>query len=91
MNTDFFTRASTKAWFAEEFRHFSALPIVTATRQELEFWIDAKFDLPEVYEVMVAYRLYLQLAYQDAMATEAVYAAFIEAAQEAGKLTITEG
>lgn len=90
MNTDFFTRDSTKARFAEEFKQFPALPSFTATRNELKNWMLGRADLPNVYEAMVGYRLELQLAYQDVTATEALYVAFIEAAQEAGKLTITE-
>ena len=91
LNTDFFTRASTKAWFAEEFKQFPALPSFTATRGELTNWVLGRADLANVYEAMVGYRLYLQLTYQDATATEVLYEAFIEAAQEAGKLTITAG
>lgn len=91
LNTDFFTRASTKAWFVEEFKQFPALPSFTATRDELTNWVLGRADIPSVYEAMVGYRQHLQLAYQDAMATEELYEAFIRAAQEAGKLTITEG
>ena len=69
----------------------SALPIVTVTRQDLALWIDAEFDLPEVYELMVGYRQYLQLVHGDVMNINAIYEAFIEAAQEAGKLIIIEG
>ena len=91
MDDQFHSLSATKTWFADQISQYPALPIVTVTRQDLDLWIDAEFDLPEVYELMVGYRQYLQLVHGDVMNINAIYEAFIEAAQEAGKLIIIEG
>mgnify|MGYP003406204640 len=91
MSAAFHTFAATKTWFAEQFQVFPELPAFSVTRSNLPHLSDADYELPDVYEAMLSYRTHLQVTYQDTMNFILIIGAFIEAAQEAGKLTITEG